>query len=170
MKIEFTDLPTSGGKIQVSFDGGSSFADYNVEDVRESGIPLDDGQDYSLIQIKGPANVLKNLNVVKNIKIDGTNESSSENTIDNRFIEIERYETFEEGQTYVGYSINPMKGGGWCESSMIFIEGPSGYYSILYGNNCISSVKIISSDVNDFERNGYVLPHQRIFKLNTRGF
>ena len=67
MKIEFTDLPTSGGKIQVSFDGGSSFADYNVEDVRESGISLEDNQDYEKIQIRGPANVLKNLNVVKNI-------------------------------------------------------------------------------------------------------
>lgn len=67
MKIEFTDLPTSGGKIQVSFDGGSSFADYNVKDFRESGISLEDNQDYEKIQIRGPANVLKNLNVVKNI-------------------------------------------------------------------------------------------------------
>ena len=67
MKIEFTDLPTSDGKIQVSFDGGSSFADYNVKDVRESGISLDDNQAYEKIQIRGPANVLKNLNVVKNI-------------------------------------------------------------------------------------------------------
>ena len=48
--------------------------------------------------------------------------------------------------------------------------GPVGYYSILYGNDCISSVEIINSNVNDFERNGYVLPCQRIFKLNTRGF
>ncbi len=170
MKIEFTKLPTIGGKIQVSLDGGQSFTDYNIEDIHDSGIPLDDNQDYEKIQIRGPANLLKNLNVLKNIKIDGTNGSSSENTIDSRFIEIERYETFEEGQTYVGYSKNPTKGGGWHESSMIFVEGPSGYYSILYGNDCISSVEIISSDVNDFERNGYVLPHQRIFKLNTRGF
>lgn len=69
MKIKFTSLPTSGGKIQVSFDGGGSFTDYNVEDVRESGIPLDDGQDYSLIQIKSSASVLKDLDVVKNIKV-----------------------------------------------------------------------------------------------------
>ena len=52
MKIKFTALPTSGGKIQVSFDGGVSFKDYNVEDVRETGIPLDDSQDYKKIQIK----------------------------------------------------------------------------------------------------------------------
>ena len=36
MKIKFTDLPTSGGKIQVSFDGGVSFNDYNVEDVQDT--------------------------------------------------------------------------------------------------------------------------------------
>ena len=47
MKIEFTDLPTSGGKIQVSFDGGSSFADYNVEDVRASAF----GKDWILLMI-----------------------------------------------------------------------------------------------------------------------
>ena len=29
MKIIFTELPTSGGKIQVSFDGGSTFKDFN---------------------------------------------------------------------------------------------------------------------------------------------
>ena len=75
MKIKFTSLPTSGGKIQVSFNGGSSFTEYNVEDVRESGIPLDDGQDYSLIQIKSSSSVLKDLNVVKNIKVIGSEAS-----------------------------------------------------------------------------------------------
>ena len=30
MKISFTALPTSNGKIQVSFDDGVSFKDYNV--------------------------------------------------------------------------------------------------------------------------------------------
>lgn len=75
MKIKFTSLPTSGGKIQVSFNGGSSFTEYNVEDVRESGIPLDDGQDYSLIQIKSSSSVLKDLNVVKNIKVTDSEAS-----------------------------------------------------------------------------------------------
>lgn len=67
MKIEFTKLPTTVGTIKVSLDGGQSFTDYNVEDVRESGISLEYNQDYEKIQIRGPANVLKNLNVVKNI-------------------------------------------------------------------------------------------------------
>ena len=44
MKISFTALPTSGGKIQVSFDGGVSFNDYNVADIRDVGIPLNDLQ------------------------------------------------------------------------------------------------------------------------------
>ena len=75
MRIKFTSLPTSGGKIQVSFNGGSSFTEYNVEDVRESGIPLDDGQDYSLIQIKSSSSVLKDLDVVKNIKVTDSEAS-----------------------------------------------------------------------------------------------
>lgn len=49
MKINFTALPTSGGKIQVSFDGGKSFRDYNVVDIRDTGIPLEDSQDYEQI-------------------------------------------------------------------------------------------------------------------------
>lgn len=67
MKIVFTELPTSGGKIQVSFDGGSTFKDYNVAEIKVSGIPLDDNQDYEKIQIKGSSNVLKNLDVISKI-------------------------------------------------------------------------------------------------------
>ena len=65
MKIKFSALPTSGEKIQVSFDGGNTFTEYNVEDVRESGIQLDENQDYRLIQIKSSSSLLKNLEVVK---------------------------------------------------------------------------------------------------------
>jgi hypothetical protein len=67
MKIVFTELPTSGGKIQVSFDGGSTFKDYNVTEIKVSGIPLDDNQDYEKIQIKGSSNVLKSLDVISKI-------------------------------------------------------------------------------------------------------
>lgn len=35
MKIVFTKLPNEG-TIKVSFDGGSTFTDYNVSDVSES--------------------------------------------------------------------------------------------------------------------------------------
>ena len=42
MKIKFTKLPTTDGTIKVSLDGGQSFTDYNVADVHESGIPLED--------------------------------------------------------------------------------------------------------------------------------
>lgn len=74
MKIIFTDLPTTGGKIQVSFDGGHNFTDYEVESIRESGIPLDDSQDYEKIRIKGPANVLKCLDIITKLKLE--NETS----------------------------------------------------------------------------------------------
>ena len=83
MKIVFTALPTFGGKIQVSFDGGVSYKDYNVADVRESGIPLDDDQDYEKIRIKGTSNVLKNLDVLK--KVGMIKEASSSN---NKWVDV----------------------------------------------------------------------------------
>lgn len=112
MKIKFTDLPTSGGKIQVSFDGGVSFNDYNVEDVRETGIPLDDGQDYSLIQIKSSASVLKNLNVVKNIKVIDLETSGA--TYEDISLKVYLQSSgcgdqsaiyVQDGYTYEGYNI-----------------------------------------------------------------
>ena len=70
MKIKFTKLPTTDGTIKVSLDGGQSFTDYNVVDVHESGIPLEDNQDYEKIQVKAPANVLKNLDIVASVKVE----------------------------------------------------------------------------------------------------
>ncbi len=49
MKIKFTKLPTTDGTIKVSLDGGQSFTDYNIADIHESGIPLEDNQDFELI-------------------------------------------------------------------------------------------------------------------------
>lgn len=71
MKIKFTKLPTTDGIIKISLDGGDSFKDYNIADIHESGIPLEDNQDYEKIQIQAPANILKNLNVVSSVKVEG---------------------------------------------------------------------------------------------------
>ena len=71
MKIKFIKLPTTDGIIKVSLDGGQSFTDYNIADIRESGIPLEDSQDYEKIQIQARANVLKNLNVISSVKVEG---------------------------------------------------------------------------------------------------
>ena len=71
MKIKFTKLPTNDGTIKVSLDGGQSFTDYNIADIHESGIPLEDNQDYEKIQVKAPANVLKNLDIVVSVKVEG---------------------------------------------------------------------------------------------------
>ena len=79
MKIKFTKLPTNDGTIKISLDGGQSFTDYNVADVHESGIPLEDNQDYEKIQVKPPANVLKNLNVVSGVKVEGDGGAGSTN-------------------------------------------------------------------------------------------
>ena len=84
MKIKFTKLPTNDGIIKVSLDGGQSFTDYNVADVHESGIPLEDNQDYEKIQVKAPANVLKNLDIVASVKVDG--EDGGESTNEHSFI------------------------------------------------------------------------------------
>ena len=72
MKIKFTKLPTNDGTIKVSLDGGQSFTDYNIADIHESGIPLEDNQDYEKIQVKAPANVLKNLDIVASVKVEST--------------------------------------------------------------------------------------------------
>ena len=71
MKIKFTKLPTTDGTIKVSLDGGQSFTDYNIADIHESGISLEDNQDYEKIQVKAPANVLKNLDIVASVKVEG---------------------------------------------------------------------------------------------------
>lgn len=73
MKITFTKLPTTDGIIKVSLDGGQSFTEHNLADVHESGISLSDDQDFEKILIKGPANLLKNLNVVSSVKVEGEN-------------------------------------------------------------------------------------------------
>ena len=70
MKIKFTKLPTNDGTIKVSLDGGQSFTGYNIVDIHESGIPLEDNQDYEKIQVKAPANVLKNLDIVASVKVE----------------------------------------------------------------------------------------------------
>ena len=71
MKIKFTKLPTTNGTIKVSLDGGDSFKDYNIADIHKSGVPLSDSQDYEKIQIQAPANILKNLNVISSVKVEG---------------------------------------------------------------------------------------------------
>ena len=71
MKIKFTKLPTTNGTIKVSLDGGDSFKDYNIADIHKSRVPLSDSQDYEKIQIQAPANILKNLNVISSVKVEG---------------------------------------------------------------------------------------------------
>ena len=91
MKIHFTKLPTTGGKIQVSLDGGQTFTDYNVEDIRSDGISLDEKQEFNLIQIKSSSDVLTNLDVVKNISVGG-----GDNSDDGGFFVDRNIETFPE--------------------------------------------------------------------------
>ena len=57
MKIVFEGLELNEGIIKISLDGGFTFTDYEIADVKETGIFLDDSQDYEKIKIKGPANI-----------------------------------------------------------------------------------------------------------------
>lgn len=76
MKIKFTKLPTTVGTIKISLDGGQSFTEHNIADIYESGIPLGASQNYEKIQIQGPSNVLKNLDVLSKVYV-GDNEGSN---------------------------------------------------------------------------------------------
>lgn len=67
MKIVFKDSELNEGIINVSFDGGFTFTDYEITDVKETGILLDDSQNFDKIRIKAPANVLKNIDVISSI-------------------------------------------------------------------------------------------------------
>ena len=77
MKIVFRNLPEGEGTVKVSLDGGNTFTDHQINTVRENGIPLTDSQDYSKILIKGSANILRNLDILSSVKIDGAAQSSS---------------------------------------------------------------------------------------------
>ena len=77
MKIVFEGSELKEGLIKVSLDGGFTFADYEIADVKESGIPLDDSQRYDKIKVKGPANILKSLDIVSNVKVEGGQSSDS---------------------------------------------------------------------------------------------
>ena len=78
MKIVFNKLQTSKETIQVSLDGGSTYTPYVVSEIIETGIPLDENQEYDKIHIKGSATVLKNLDVVKSIEIPESNNTKDE--------------------------------------------------------------------------------------------
>ena len=78
MKIIFTKLPKEG-EIKVSFDGGSTYTDYNVSEIAESGIQLDDSQDLREIKIKSRTTVLSNLEVITGIKVEQVNNTSNGN-------------------------------------------------------------------------------------------
>lgn len=78
MKIVFNKLQTSKETIQVSLDGGTTWNSYVVSEIIESGIQLDENQEYDKIHIKGSATVLKNLDVVKSIEIPESNNTKDE--------------------------------------------------------------------------------------------
>lgn len=104
MKIVFDKLQTSKETIQVSFNGGTTWNSYVVSEIIESGIPLDENQEYDKIQIKGSFTVLKNLDVVKSIEIPESNNTKDEMFTHNgtRFFDDLVNAKIPEGFTSIG--------------------------------------------------------------------
>ena len=85
MRIEFAKLKTSTGTIQVDF--GDGYQTYNVSDVKDNGITIPETcTDYSSIKIKGSSKVLSDLDVIKNVGINTSNDYIKIKTI-----QIEEY-------------------------------------------------------------------------------
>lgn len=143
MKIEFTKLPDTDGTIKVSLDGGQSFTDYNIADIHESGIPLSDDQDYEKIQIRGPANLLKNLDIVSGVKVEGGSEVDLSDYVKKEYF----YGEFYDGGCGYGYRITSSpdtfknKDQDWYQN-LLLSDGRSlgdlcsydGTYNVFYGD------------------------------------
>ena len=67
MKIIFNALKTNDGKISISLDGGITYTEYNVSDVKDTGFQLDNSQDLSLIRLKSTTKVIDSLEVFKSV-------------------------------------------------------------------------------------------------------
>ena len=70
MKIIFKDSGLTKGTIKISTDGGSTFVEHNIEDIKENGLELDPDQRLDKVMIKGPANIIKDMDILSKIKID----------------------------------------------------------------------------------------------------
>lgn len=101
MNIIFTKLPTTDGIIKISLDGGQSFTDYSIANIPEDGISLSDDQDFEKIQIKGPANLLKNLDVISSVKIEGGSDVDLSEYVEKKYFQGELY----DGGCGYGYRI-----------------------------------------------------------------
>ena len=78
MKIKFEKLVTTSGKVYVDF--GDGFQEYDVATVKDNGIQVPETcADYSKIQIKGSSAVLKNLDIISNVKVSDENAIPLEN-------------------------------------------------------------------------------------------
>lgn len=78
MKIVFEDSGLTQGIIKISLDGGKSFTEHEIADIKDDGYPLSDSQQLDKIRIKGPVNLLKNMEVISRIRAEGGQALSEE--------------------------------------------------------------------------------------------
>ena len=96
MKITFKNSKLQEGTVKISFDGGNEFREYELAEVKDTGIELEPEQDLDKIKIKGPANILKNLEVISDIKLDS--EGKQTPTIKNETEHYYAWVPFEDGE------------------------------------------------------------------------
>jgi len=97
MKIEFTKLVTSEENIKVDFGDGNGFREYPVNDAKKNGITIPNNiTEFNNIKIKGSANVIPNLEVMKSLKFGPQNYE----------IHIKDYYPFIEWYHYQGLCFN----------------------------------------------------------------
>lgn len=99
MKITFKSSKLQEGTVKISFDGGNEFREYELAEVKDTGISLSDSQDLDKIKIKGPANILKNLEVISDIKLDSEGKQSPtiKNETEHYYAWVEEEFGWEEG-------------------------------------------------------------------------
>ena len=78
MKIVFEDSGLTQGIIKISLDGGKSFTEHEIANIKDDGFPLSDSQQLDKIRIKGPVNLLKNMEIISRIRVEGGQALSEE--------------------------------------------------------------------------------------------
>ena len=151
MKIIFKDSGLTKGTIKISTDGGSTFVEHNIEDIKENGLELDPDQRLDKVMIKGPANIIKDMDILSKIKIDtGLN--------------------LEDSSPRIEYSVSKNSSDGIGSSLYLDISKGSDIFHGLIDRGCIVSspgwadvsdgqIKIDSNMLGyDYEEGSYVSP------------
>lgn len=152
MKIIFKDSGLTKGTIKISTDGGSTFVEHNIVDIKENGLELEPDQRLDKVMIKGPANIIKDMDILSKIKIDtGLNLEDSSPRIE--------YSVSKSSSNGIGSALN-----------LEFSKGGDLFYGLINrGDNLVSpdwadissdgQIRIDSNMLEyDYDEGSYVSP------------